>query len=319
MASVIGRNFYYKVLEEAAQTIEELDDKLDYLKDIQLINESKKTDEIEYLFKHALVQQATYDSILQKTKKELHLRIARSIEKVFTEKIHEFYGVLAMHYGMAEVPEKMEEYLFKAGEQSLTAGASSEALNFFRQALDTYFDYHKEDNNKQKVVDLEEKIGIALAMNGQNIEAVEYFDKVLAFYGFHIPKNDIIKLGKAVYYFLTFPLVLKYHWLTKKKKPPVYFLKIMQLLIRKGEALSSVNPRRFLIDCQYASGLLSKIDYNPSVELVGMPSSISIFYIWTGYSLKTGQMILNICSEIIRDVEHVFDEVDCTLIKDGAE
>ena len=105
-ASVIGRNFYYKVLEEAAQTIEELDTRLEYLKETQLLNEHKHKEDVEFLFKHALAQQATYDSILQETKKELHLKIARSIEKVFAEKIHEFYGVLAMHYGKAEVMEK---------------------------------------------------------------------------------------------------------------------------------------------------------------------------------------------------------------------
>jgi len=89
-ASAIGRNFYYKVLQEATDTISELDDKLEYLKDVQLINERKEKDEIEFLFKHALAQQATYESILLQSRKELHLKIARSIEKVFAEKINEF-------------------------------------------------------------------------------------------------------------------------------------------------------------------------------------------------------------------------------------
>ena len=53
-ASVMGRNFYYKVLEEATDTIEELDDRLAYLSEVQLISESKKKQEIEYLFEHAL-------------------------------------------------------------------------------------------------------------------------------------------------------------------------------------------------------------------------------------------------------------------------
>ena len=65
-ASVIGRNFYFKVLEEATQTIEEMDNKLEYLKDVQLINERKQKDEVEFLFKHALAQQSTYDSIVEK-------------------------------------------------------------------------------------------------------------------------------------------------------------------------------------------------------------------------------------------------------------
>ncbi|MCK4676660.1 MAG: hypothetical protein KAT48_00885 [Bacteroidales bacterium] len=82
-ASVIGRNFYYKVLEEAADTIGELDDRLGYLQEVQVISKSKKKEDIEFLFKHALAQQVTYESIVLNTKKELHLKIARSIEKVF--------------------------------------------------------------------------------------------------------------------------------------------------------------------------------------------------------------------------------------------
>ena len=104
-ASVIGRNFYFKVLEEVADTIGELDERLEYLKDVQLIGESKKKDEIEYLFKHALAQQATYESIVLNTKKELHLKIARSIEKVFPENLKEFYGTMAYHYEKAKHKE----------------------------------------------------------------------------------------------------------------------------------------------------------------------------------------------------------------------
>ncbi len=116
-----------------------------------MLNEHRHKEEVEFLFKHALAQQATYDSILLKTKKELHLKIARSIEKVFADKLPEFYGVLAMHYGKAEVPEKMEEYLFKAGEKSLAAGASSEAINYFKQALVVYIEHNKTNINKQKL------------------------------------------------------------------------------------------------------------------------------------------------------------------------
>ena len=137
-ASVIGRNFYFKVLEEAAQTIEEVDNKLEYLKDVQLINERKQKDEVEFLFKHALAQQATYDSIVEKSRKDIHLKIAKSIEKVFAGRIHEFYGTLAHHYSKAGKLEKTEEYLIKAGDESMKSGASTEAVNFLKKGLEGY-------------------------------------------------------------------------------------------------------------------------------------------------------------------------------------
>lgn len=135
-ASVMGRNFYYKVLEEATDTIEELDDRLAYLTEVQLISETKKKQEIEYLFKHALAQQLTYDSIIQQSRKDLHQKIARSIEKVFAQNINEFYGTLVYHYKLSENKEKIIHYLILAGEESLKAGASSEALHFYEDALE---------------------------------------------------------------------------------------------------------------------------------------------------------------------------------------
>ena len=98
IASVIGRNFFYRILAEVAGHIEEIDRRLVHLKDIQLIRERKRMEEVEYLFKHALTQEAAYESILIQRRKEIHQRVAQSIEKVFNERLHEFYGMLAYHY-----------------------------------------------------------------------------------------------------------------------------------------------------------------------------------------------------------------------------
>ena len=118
VASVIGRSFFHRILSEVAAT-DHMDDRLDHLKTIQLIRERRRVEEIEYLFKHALAQEAAYESILAEKRKALHLKVARSIETVFKERLREFYGMLAFHYGKGEDAEKAEEYLIKAGEEAL--------------------------------------------------------------------------------------------------------------------------------------------------------------------------------------------------------
>ncbi len=293
-ASVIGRNFYYKVLEEAAQTIEELDTRLQYLKETQLLNEHRHKEEVEFLFKHALAQQATYDSILLKTKKELHLKIARSIEKVFADKLPEFYGVLAMHYGKAEVPEKMEEYLFKAGEKSLAAGASSEAINYFKQALVVYIEHNKTNINKQKVADIEEKIGLAYAMKGLNLEAVDYFDRVLDFYHFHIPKNRTLRILGSAFYFFSFIILIRNQWLFLNRKPPDNIETVYRMLLHKGEALTTVNPKRLFIESQFVVKLFMKYGISNSDYVLGILSEYSVFFSWMGLFFKTAQKILEV-------------------------
>ena len=69
VASVIGRSFFYRVLTEVAQTVEDIDKRLSYLKEIQLIRDRRRMEELEYLFKHALAQEAAYGSILHQKKK----------------------------------------------------------------------------------------------------------------------------------------------------------------------------------------------------------------------------------------------------------
>ncbi len=130
-ASVIGRNFFHKIITRVADSVSDIDRRLAFLEDIQLIRERKRMDELEYLFKHALAQEAAYESILIQRRKELHLYIAQSIEEVFNERLHEFYGMLAYHYSKGENLDKAEEYMLKAGEEAMKASASSEALSYY--------------------------------------------------------------------------------------------------------------------------------------------------------------------------------------------
>ena len=102
VASVIGRNFFHRILSEVNAETGDIGTRLNYLKTIQLIRERRRMGELEYLFKHALAQEAAYESILMQKRKEIHLKVAQSIEMVFKERLHEFYGMLAFHYSKGD-------------------------------------------------------------------------------------------------------------------------------------------------------------------------------------------------------------------------
>ena len=140
VASVIGRNFFYKILAEVAKPIDDIKKKLEYLKAIQLIRERKRMGEIEYLFKHGLTQEATYKAILLKKRKVIHIEVASAIESVFAGQLRNFYGVLAYHYSNGEHLDKTEDYLLKAGKEALKSSASREALNYYQEALKFYIE-----------------------------------------------------------------------------------------------------------------------------------------------------------------------------------
>ena len=72
-----------------------------------------------------------YESTLIQQRKDLHTKVAQSIEKIFRERLQEFYGMLAFHYSKADDLGKAEEYMEKAGEEALRSSASSEALQLY--------------------------------------------------------------------------------------------------------------------------------------------------------------------------------------------
>ena len=100
--------------------------------------EKARDPELEYIFKHALVQEATYESILLQRRRELHRRVAVAIETLFADRLEEFYSLLAYHYSKAEDWEKAQEYLFKAGDQAGSIAADAEALAHYEEAIDAY-------------------------------------------------------------------------------------------------------------------------------------------------------------------------------------
>ncbi len=177
IASVIGRNFFHKILKQVATSVEDIDTRLDYLKDIQLIREKDQIEELEYLFKHALAQEVAYKSLLHERRRQLHLNVANSIEAIFKNRLYEFYGTLSYHYTNADDAEKAEEYMIKAGEEAMKASASSEALRYYQKALDLYINKHGKNVDKLKIADLQENIGTAFYNKGIFAAAFDYFNQ----------------------------------------------------------------------------------------------------------------------------------------------
>jgi len=270
IASVIGRNFFYKILADVAKTIEEIDDRLLYLKEAQLIKEQMRMEEVEYLFKHALAQEAVYNSLLQKNRKRLHLEVAQSIEHVFGKKIHEFYGMLAYHFTLGEDPDKADEYLIKAGEEALKSSASNEALHYYQEALRIYLEKHGKAADRAKVAMLEKNIAIAFFNKGEFTEAVEHFDKVLGHLGEKMPKKPLAMILKFLPGFASFVFRLYIPSLTKIKAPTPKTREIIGIYEKKSRALATLDPKRMFIDSFFYLPRLVRSDLSQLDNGVGL-------------------------------------------------
>ena len=295
VASVIGRSFFYRILAEAAKTIRNIDQKLAYLMDIQLIRERRRMEEVEYLFKHALAQEAAYESILIDRRKELHRNVAKSIETVFSERLHEFYGMLAFHYSRGDDETKAEEYLVKAGEEALRSSASSEALYYYQQALDLYLKLHGDAADPRKVAMLETNIGLAFYHRGRAVEAEEYFSKALAFYGITSPKNKILVTFKAVGSFFHFLIGIYLPFLKWKRTPSEDDNQVFDLFFRRALCFLLIDTKRLFIEALLGAKHYTYFDILKLEAGIGMMSSYGAMFSWTGISYRLSKRVLKFC------------------------
>ena len=299
LASVIGRSFFYRILTEVAQTVEDIDNRLSYLKEIQLIRDRRRLEELEYLFKHALAQEAAYESILVQKRKELHLKVADSIEKVFKERLHEFYGMLAIHYSRGENEDKAEEYLIKAGEAALESSGSSEALYYFNEALNLYLKKYGENADPEKVAILEKNIALAFYNRGLCVEAVEYINKVLSYFGEKSPKYLISSILKFFNCFSHILIAVYFPFIKFKRIPTKKDVDIVNLFFKKLEALAVIDPKTFFIESFPFFRILTNLDLEKVETGVGMLTGASCTFSWTGISFRLSGKILEVCKNKI--------------------
>lgn len=290
-ASVIGKRFFHRLLTEVAQKVEHVDQRLGYLKKIQLIIEQPDQSEVTYFFKHALAQEAAYNSLLHQQKKELHLKIAHVISRLFQSRLNEFYGMLAYHYSMGGDYGKAEEFMLKAGEEAMKSAASNEALHYYREALSIYRLRHKDQSDANKIADMENNIALSLFNHGQLSEAMEYFRRVLAFHGIHFPKTPLaisIKLLSAlchVFIAVTFPhLKWNQHPTSKDKR-------MLILAHKRLQALSITDLHQFFFETVYFIKMISAFKLDEIENGVGLLLDVSPSLSWSGKSLDLSRKV----------------------------
>jgi predicted ATPase len=98
---------------------QKLDEGLEQLASAELIFRRGTPPDAEYTFKHALVQDAAYNTLLRSRRQQLHGRIARTLERQFPEIVTPQPALMAQHSTEADFSEKAVGYWLKAGQQAL--------------------------------------------------------------------------------------------------------------------------------------------------------------------------------------------------------
>ena len=127
-ASVIGRHFDPELLAIATGETD-LDARLAAMQALDLVHRESKSD--DYAFKHALVRDALYQSLLTEPRAALHAKIAEEIERCSSNRFAEVAKVLAYHYSQTNQVKKAFLYLTMAGSKSLGVYSLDEATTHF--------------------------------------------------------------------------------------------------------------------------------------------------------------------------------------------
>jgi class 3 adenylate cyclase/tetratricopeptide (TPR) repeat protein len=153
VASVIGRDFAFRVLQTITGMREELKSYLLNLQGLEFIYEKSLFPELEYIFKHALTQEVAYNSLLLNRRKEIHENIGKAIEELYAERLEEFYEVLAYHFYNSNNHEKGAEYSTLSSKKAQKGGAITNAIEYSKWIVSCYEKLPESDEMTRKIVD----------------------------------------------------------------------------------------------------------------------------------------------------------------------
>jgi DNA-binding response OmpR family regulator/class 3 adenylate cyclase/predicted ATPase len=163
IGAAIGREFSYRLLEAVARLPSPLlQASLAQLVAPELIFVRGEPPNSIYVFKHALVQDAAYGTLLRSERQELHGRIADAIEEGFPEMVESQPELLAHHLIQAGLSMRAINYLRKAGQWAIERSANSAAVRHLTQALDLLQSHPDGPARNHQALELEVLLGQAL-------------------------------------------------------------------------------------------------------------------------------------------------------------
>ena len=176
-AAACGRSFSFGLLTAVSGVDEaNLRDALHHLLRLDLLQEERRWPEPSYRFKHALIQEAAYRTLLRSRRRDLHARAARWLQARYAESPERVYGLVAHHWLSAEDDKEAARYLKLAGERALQEWALDEAVDHYRSLLPLLERLGEEEQSTELLFRLASTLHLAL----RNREAAEVWQEAFA-------------------------------------------------------------------------------------------------------------------------------------------
>ena len=178
IGAAIGRDFAYELLASVAPHEEkELKELLTAVVNSELVFESGPLPSAVYTFRHALLQDAAYRSLLKKNRKLLHAEIAKALESANNDSTSA--ESIAHHWALAEQPAKALAYWHQAAREAAAIWANAEAIIRYKRALTCLQQLPDAERTTEQEIKLLLELGHALrAVNGSSArETIEVFTR----------------------------------------------------------------------------------------------------------------------------------------------
>jgi predicted ATPase len=201
-AAMIGRTFWQQLLAELVDA--DVSEQLAYLSELDFVQRFGRAAFVadwEWIFRHVMVREVAHDSVLKETRRPVHAKIARWLEREGADRVEELAPALARHYVEGQIWDKAINYLTMAGKRSQNLFALSEAQRFYEQAL-ALIEAHPEATGEGERLELLEKRGVVRGLAGDFDGAIADLDLVLraAKDSGNRPKEQAILISQGMIY-----------------------------------------------------------------------------------------------------------------------
>ena len=163
LGAAIGREFSHELIS-AASPLDgaELQAELDKLVAAEVLFSRGRPPRTQYTFKHALIQDAAYGSLVKKTRQEFHRRIGEALESRFPDTAGTQPELLALHFTEAGLAPRAIDYWDRAGTRSLERRAHKEAIQHFRSGLDLLAAQPESPERFRREINMHTALGVPL-------------------------------------------------------------------------------------------------------------------------------------------------------------
>ena len=165
LGAVLGREFPYELMRAVAPLDEPtLQQGLAQLVDAELLYQRGRLPQATFRFKHALIQEAAYQSLLKSTRQHHHQRIAQVLEAQFPEMVETQPELLASHYTAAGLAGQAILHWQRAGARAIERSANVEAISHLTTALELLQTLPDAPERVQQELDLSIALGMPLVL-----------------------------------------------------------------------------------------------------------------------------------------------------------